>query len=353
MSHRRGRRLPESFRARLAHERDRPEAGFTLVEVIVTLAVFTVLLAMTIPVLATFMDASTRVTNTYANVNQLLPVSTNLQRLIRSAVAPAPTYFTGIPVSPFGSYSNSSGNLVAGTLSPTSLTFYANVGNPNGPAKIVASCTPNGTTGLCAYPGTLTVTEAQAIQTGSPAASTCPFGGQNNETCTWSSSPTTLLTVKGLTNGLNDIPLFTYTLLFTTTTTGSNGSQVTTSSTDALNWTNSSPQPTTALPASLLQSTATSPTAQANAAYALDLSSGYGTNASNSSQNGWFGGCDASSEPLTNPDYNCPAAEIEAVTIDIQVNTTAGSRLGGGQEEDQSTVYLLSTSSSDYQEEVG
>jgi prepilin-type N-terminal cleavage/methylation domain-containing protein len=343
--------LLKSFWARSAHERDRSEAGFTLPELLVTLAVFTVLLAMTVPILATFMDASTRVTNTYANVNQLLPVSTNLQRLIRSAVAPAPTYFTGIPVSPFGSYNNTSGNLVAGTLSPTTLTFYANIGDPNGPAKIVASCTPNGTTGLCASPGTLTVTEARAVQTGSPAASTCPFASQDNATCTWSSSPITLLTVKGIINGSSNppVPLFTYSLLFTTTTTGSNGSQVTTSSTDALNWQNSSPQPTTALPGSLQQAS------QAGAAaYALDLGTGYGTNASNSAQQGWFGGCDASSEPLTNSDYNCPAAEIEAVTIDIQVNTTASnSRTGGGVEEDQSTVYLLSTSSSNYQEEVG
>jgi len=350
MSQHRGRdgRLSKIW-ARRAQLRDRSEAGFTLPELLVTLAVFTVLLAMTVPILATFMDASTRVTNTYANVNQLLPVSTNLQRLIRSAVAPAPTYFTGIPVSPFGNYNNTSGNLVAGTLSPTTLTFYANIGDPNGPAKIVASCTPNGTTGLCANNGTLTVTEAKAIQTGSPAASTCPFGSQNNETCTWSSSPITLLTVKGLINGSDNIPLFTYTLLFTTTTTGSNGSQVTTSSTDVLNYQNSSPQPTTALPSSLQQAS------QAGAAaYALDLGTGYGTNASNSAQQGWFGGCDASSEPTTNPDYNCPAAEIEAVTIDIQVNTSASnSRTGGGVEEDQSTVYLLSTSSSDYEEEVG
>jgi prepilin-type N-terminal cleavage/methylation domain-containing protein len=352
MSPRRGRtgHPLKSFWARRAHERDRSEAGFTLPELLITLAVFTVLLTMTVPILATFMDASTRVTNTYANVNQLLPVSTNLQRLIRSAVAPAPTYFTGIPVSPFGSYNNTSGNLVAGTLSPTALTFYANIGDPNGPAKIVASCTPNGTTGLCASPGTLTVTEAKAVQTGSPAASTCPFASQDNATCTWSSSPITLLTVKGIINGSDNIPLFTYTLLFTTTTTGSNGTQVTTSSTDALNYTNSSPQPTAVLPSTILNQPA-----QAGAgAYALDLGTGYGTNASNSSQQGWFGGCDASSEPLTNSDYNCPAAEIEAVTIDIQVNTTAtNSRTGGGVEEDQSTVYLLSTSSSDYEEEVG
>jgi prepilin-type N-terminal cleavage/methylation domain-containing protein len=338
---------PLARRARAPH--DGREAGFTLVELLITLSVFTILLGMTIPIVATFMDASTRISNTYANVNQLLPVSTNLQRLIRSAVAPAPTYLTGIPISPFGSYGTSTGNLVAGTLSPTSLTFYANIGDPNGPAKIVASCTPNGTTGNCAYPGTLTVTEAKAIQTGSPAASTCPFAGQNNVSCTWSSTPITLLTVKGLTNGLNSIPLFTYTLLFTTTTTGSNGTQTTTSSTDALNWKNSAGQPTNALPSSLQQASQAP-----EAAYALDLGSGYGTNTSNSSQNGWFGGCDASSEPLTNPDYNCAAAEIEAVTIDIQVNTTASnSKTGGGQEEDQTTVYLLSTSSSDYQEEVG
>jgi prepilin-type N-terminal cleavage/methylation domain-containing protein len=332
-------------RRALVHSDD-GERGFTLVEIIISLAVFTVLLGMSIPIVATFLDASTRVANNYANVNQLLPVSTNLQRLIRSAVAPAPTYFTGIPTPAFGSYNTTSGTLVAGTLSPTSLTFYVNIGDPNGPAKIVASCTANGTTGACTNPGTLTVTEARAIQTGSPAASTCPFDGQTNQLCTWSSSPITLFKVTGLTNGADSAPLFTYTLLQTTTTSGSGGTQTTTSKTLALN--NSAATVTAlALPTSL-QGTSNA----ALAAYTLDLLGGYG--APNASpQTGYFGGCDAGSSTL-NPDSNCPAAQIEAVTIDIQVNTTASNaRTGGSQEEDQSTVYLLSTVSSQYQEEVG
>jgi prepilin-type N-terminal cleavage/methylation domain-containing protein len=314
---------------RARHDRAESEAGFSLVELIVTLAVFTILLGMSIPIVSTFMDASTKITNTYANINQILPVSTNLQRLIRSAVAPGPTYFTGIPVPAFGAYSLTTGaGPTGGTVTPTSLTFYANIGDPNGPAKIVASCTPNGTTGNCAYPGTFTVTEAKAITVS--GASTCPFGSQDNQVCTWSSSPHTLLTVTGLTNGLDNVPLFTYSLLITTTTTGSNGTQTTSSTTTSL--------------------TGTSPNA-AQAAYNLDLTGSAGPNS-----NGWFTSCDAppSSSPVTNPDSNCAAAEIESVTIDIQVNGTASnSRTGGGQVEDQSTVYLLSTSSSNYQEQVG
>jgi|GEM_PF-1283633 prepilin-type N-terminal cleavage/methylation domain-containing protein len=315
------------------------EAGFTLVELILTLVVFTILLGMTIPIVATFMDASTKITNTYANINQILPVSTNLQRLIRSAVAPGPTYFTGIPVPAFGAYSLTTGaGPTGGTVTPTSLTFYANIGDPNGPAKIVASCTPNGTTGNCAYPGTFTVTEARAIAVS--GASTCPFGSQDNQLCTWSSSPITLLTVTGLTNGLDNVPLFTYGLLITTTTTNSNGTQTTSSTTTSLTGTTPS-------------------TNAAQADYNLDLTTS-GTLATGPSagpnSNGWFTSCDAppSSSPVTNPDSNCAAAEIESVTIDIQVNGTASnSRNGGGQVEDQSTVYLLSTSSSSYQEQVG
>jgi prepilin-type N-terminal cleavage/methylation domain-containing protein len=314
---------------RARHVRAESEAGFTLVELIITLAVFTILLGMSIPIVATFMDASTKITNTYANINQILPVSTNLQRLIRSAVAPGPTYFTGIPVPAFGAYSLTTGaGPTGGTVTPTSLTFYANIGDPNGPAKIVASCTPNGTTGNCAYPGTFTVTEAKAVTVS--GASTCPFGSQDNQLCTWSSTPRTLLTVTGLTNGLNNVPLFTYSLLITTTTTNSNGTQTTNSTTTSL--------------------TGTTPNA-AQAAYNLDLTGSVGPNS-----NGWFTSCDAppSSSPVTNPDSNCAAAEIESVTIDIQVNGTASNaRTGGGQVEDQSTVYLLSTSSSGYQEQVG
>jgi prepilin-type N-terminal cleavage/methylation domain-containing protein len=322
---------------RARQSRAESEAGFTLVELLVTLAVFTILLGMSIPIVATFMDASTKITNTYANINQLLPVSTNLQRLIRSAVAPGPTYFTGIPVPAFGAYSLSTGaGPTGGTVTPTSLTFYTNIGDPNGPAKIVASCTPNGTTGNCAYPGTFTVTEAKAITVS--GASTCPFDGQDNQLCTWSSSPITLLTVTGLTNGLNNVPLFTYGLLITTTTTGSNGMQTTSSTTTSL--------------------TGTTPNA-AQAAYNLDLTASGtlgGVTSAGPNGNGWFTSCDAppSSTPVTNPDSNCAAAEIESVTIDIQVNETASNtRTGGGQEEDQSTVYLLSTSSSNYEEEVG
>jgi prepilin-type N-terminal cleavage/methylation domain-containing protein len=324
--HRRGRRMrfSEALSARRCQElRANPEAGFTLVELLMTIGIFTILLAMSIPIVATFMDASTRVTNTYANVNQLIPVSTNLQRLIRSAVAPAPTSYANIPVPAFGTYSATTG-AGTGTITPTSLTFYTNVADSNGPAKIVASCTPNGTTGKCAYPATFTVTIARATTNPSTGSNTCPFDGDDTNTCYWGTART-LLTVNGVTNGLNSTTLFAYTLLVTTTTTGSDGSQTTSSST--------------------VQVGGASPTP--SGAYAADLTTG-GPNA-----NGYFTSC-LTSTSATNSDNNCAAAEIEAVTIDLQVNGSAGNtRTGGGQEEDQSTVYLFSTSSSNYQEEVG
>ncbi|HXQ18152.1 MAG TPA: type II secretion system protein [Acidimicrobiales bacterium] len=314
-------RLASARRARELGEGS--EAGFTLVEILVTVGIFTVLLAMSIPIVSTFMDASTRINNTYSNVNQLLPVSTNLQRLIRSAVAPAPTSFANIPTPAFGVYSPTTGALIS-TVSPTSLTFFANIGDSNGPAKIVASCTPNGTTGNCAYPGTFTVTEAKATTNPSTHTDTCPFDGDNTNTCYYG-TPFTLLTVTGVTNGLNSVPLFTYMLLVTTTTTSSNGTQTTTST--SVNVDGANPTPATAYKEDLTQD---------------------GPNA-----NGYFTSCLASTT-TTNLENNCAAAEIESVTIDLQVNTTASnSRLGGGQEEDQSTIYLLSTKSSVFQQEVG
>ncbi len=84
---------------------------------------------MTVPIVDTLFSTIARVNNTYINVNQLLPVSTNLQRFLRSAVEPGPTS-NGVPVPAF----------VTGSISPTSVTFYTNIGNTNGPAKIVASC---------------------------------------------------------------------------------------------------------------------------------------------------------------------------------------------------------------------
>ena len=126
-------RLPRGIRSRVrgarAREHVRDEQGLTLVELMIALTTLLILFVMTIPIVDTLFSTIPRVNNTYINVNQLLPVSTNLQRFIRSAVEPGPTS-GGVPVPPF----------VTGSVTPTSVTFYTNIGDTNGPAKIVASC---------------------------------------------------------------------------------------------------------------------------------------------------------------------------------------------------------------------
>jgi len=264
----------------------RDDSGFTLVELALVVVTVTILFGMSVPIINTLFDASTRVNNTYKSVNQLLPVSTNLQQLMRAAVSPAPpSSSTGLPVPAF----------LTGSVSQTSVTFYSNIGDPNGPAMITASCAPV-VNALCANPSTFTVTEARAV-------SNCPFNAATT-TCTFTSSPTKLITVNGVTNS----SIFAYTLLIATYTTNSNGT-VTTSY-------------------------------QPQAVTANDPVYNYSI----------FNSCTTGTQTV--PLKNCGPAEIQSVAIDLQVNSGSG-RTAGDQSEDSTTVYLLSNSSSNYQPMVG
>jgi len=277
----------------------RDESGVTLVELSIAVGTLLVLFAMTVPIVDTVFATIARVNNTYTNVNQLLPVSTNLQRFIRSAVEPGPTA-NGVPDPAF----------VTGAITPTSVTFYTNVGNSNGPAEIVASCqstTPS--TGVCNSGGTFTVTEAQAN------SGTCPPTGT---ACTWGTAQT-LITVNGVSNANDNAPLFLYTLLVNTATiTG------TTSTTSEVG---------SSCPSQYTGSAVLS-------CYYTDDTAAFNTCSSTNSTSG-------------NVLANCQNAEIYALTIDLQVNGVSSGRLAGSQSEDDSTVYLLSPDSVDYQKMVG
>ena len=274
----------------------RDEAGVTLVELTVATATLLILFAMTIPIVDTLFSTIARVNNTYTNVNQLLPVSTNLQRFLRSAVEPGPTT-SGVPVPAF----------VTGSISPTSLTFYTNIGDPNGPARIVASCTSTSpSTGLCDSGGTFTVTEATA------RSGTCPPTGTG--VCAYNAAHT-LITVNGVSDYADNATLFVYTLLINTASP-----TVTTSTT------------------SVVGSTCSGSTAP----------SCYYTNDATA-----FASCTGTGSTTGNVLANCQPAEIYAITIDLQVNGVSTGRTAGGQSEDNSTVYLLSPVSSNYQGMVG
>ncbi|MGH9047912.1 MAG: hypothetical protein ACRDVW_11470 [Acidimicrobiales bacterium] len=286
------------FRQKVA-ARERDESGLTLAELTIAAATLLILFAMTVPIIDTLFSTIARVNNTYTNVDQLLPVSTNLQRFFRSAVEPAPTS-GGTPVPPF----------VTGAVTPTSVTFYTNVGDTNGPAEIVASCqstTPS--TGLCNSGGVFTVTEALAN------SGTCPPTGSG---CTYGTAKT-LITVDGVSNAKDDAPLFLYTLLVNTST--SSGTTIT----------------TTEVGSSCPTENEGNPTATLQCYYSSDTAA--------------FDTCTASTSD--NLLANCQGAEIYALSIDLQVNGVSTGRTAGGQSEDNSTVYLLSPESSNYQPMVG
>ena len=143
----------------------------------------------------TFLNVSDQVQASYANTSQFLPVSTSLQRLVRSEVEISPTPIpSGIPF-PTG-----------GVVTPYSTTFYANVGVAGQPAKVVA--TLSGTT--------FSVTDQLAD------AGTCPLSVSSTAQCTFLNNPAKA--VANLSNVVNSsypsaaspTPIFTYTLLDTT-----------------------------------------------------------------------------------------------------------------------------------------
>jgi hypothetical protein len=284
----------------------RDETGLTLVEISVATATLLILFAMTVPIVDTLFATIARVNNTYTNVNQLLPVSTNLQRFIRSAVSPGPTS-SGVPVPAF----------VTGSVSPTSVTFYTNIGDPNGPAEIVASCassTPS--TGLCNSGGTFTVTEAKAN------SGTCPPTGTG---CTWGSLHS-LITVNGVSNATDNQPLFEYTLLLTTSAI--TGTTYTTSEVGS----------------SCAPSSPNTPSTP----YLSTVASCF-----SSADSSTFQSCTTTGSTTGNVLANCPGAEVYGIAIDLQVNGVSKGRTAGGQSEDSSTVYVLSLVSSEYQSSVG
>jgi prepilin-type N-terminal cleavage/methylation domain-containing protein len=192
---------------RRAHplRRARDDQGFTLIEMMVVLVAMGVLLAITVPIVSTVMQSTSRVRTTYTNVNDQLWLSTNLQRLLRAAVAPAPA-FNGSAALPLATPPRTP--FLATAITPTSLTFFANTGTADGPEEVKASCTKTSKdTTLCAPTATFTLALTPAT------AGSCPFKeSSTSTTCKWKSTPRTLLSIPNVTNGdsTSAQPLFTY-----------------------------------------------------------------------------------------------------------------------------------------------
>ena len=176
------------------------EAGFTLVEMMLTCAILAVVLAITTPVVTAFYDVNNDVQQSYAATNQLVLASETLTQYLHEAVAPCPPTSTKCSTTAFSS-SSSPG--------VTSFTFYANTGNSNGPVQVVI--TTSGTTVTAAV--------------WNPSAGTCPFNGSLTTGCSYPTSSHLLVTVPDLTNASSSSssPMFTY-----DATTGSNACSTTT-----------------------------------------------------------------------------------------------------------------------------
>ncbi len=217
-------RLSIGHRAAIKMEqRRRGEAsdeGLTLVELLVAFSALIILMILVATALTTYLNVGTNVVSSYNATGQLLPGSIIIQRLIRSEVEPAPTpSATNVPLPAF----------VLGSVGTVSTTFYANIGDPNGPAKIVmASSAPSKCGGCSFYASQFTVyqyvacpkTPAGSVPSGcaSSGVTGCPFTTISANTCTWSTSGLALVIINGVVNGQTNLanastPIFTYNTL--------------------------------------------------------------------------------------------------------------------------------------------
>ncbi len=296
-----GTRGPGGHGARSSRARKADE-GFSLLEMVVILLVMGILLGITIPIVSTVLQTSSKVNVTYSNVDEQLWLSTTLQRLVRAAVAPGPSVTGSIPVAAF----------VPGTISPTSMAFYTDAGTARGPEKVVAKCTPTASTSqLCAKgSSTFSVVMYRAEVTPSTGASFCPrISGTTAKKCLYTTTTAngksltitsrTLVSIPNVRNGTNGKVLFVYTYAIPASTTSAK------------------PTVRRVLPA----------------------------------QDSIFTTCTPGTTLATF--NNCPAGEIESVTYDLQINGRVTSLYGGAQAEDDTGIFVLSSTSMGYEPSVG
>lgn len=291
-----------------------------MVEMMVVLLTFSILLAISLPIVSTLLRTTSRVDVTYSNVDQQLWLSTNLQRLVRSAVAPGPSFSGHPPTTAF----------VPGSIAPTSMSFYANTGTKNGPDLVVASCKPTTThPTLCLVPtSTFTVTIT------SPAPNTCPrttnptdvrWTTKNGSTpyCTYTpkngkgATSRELVQVTHVKNGANGKPLFVYSY---------------------------GPAPTPGKPMKTTTVCALHPTPTHTGCTSTTTDGSVFSKTK----------CLAAT-PFTSlqPFANCPAGEIETVNYDLQINANTSTLNGGSQAEDDTGVFVLSSTSMLFDPAVG
>jgi len=270
--------------------RDRSEEGFTLIELSVAMLLTAILLTIVAVIMNTLVHVETGTSSSYKEMNQLIPVGTSFQRLLRTAVSPATGGAGNAPVPPFGIYKTTH-SLTAGTpISSTTLTFFSNTGTPKGPVKVTATLADR----------TFTVT------TTAPTARTCPGINATRtflDRCTWKGTPRTLFSVSDVDNATLGKPIFRYHLVAPmnkSVTTGGYGTPATLGSHPFTKCTPST-QTTTLV---------------------------------------------TTSRTLTVS--HCPAANVESVKVDLEVSVGRSAKV-----ESQTVTYQLSTVSQTYSPEVG
>ncbi len=274
---------------------DGADHGFTLAEMAVALGLTAILLTISMIVLNTFTQVQTGSTSSYAELDQLTPVGTSFQRLLRTAVSPATSGVGKAPIPPFGIYT-ATGTLTPATpISTSSLTFFSNTGTPNGPALVKAVLTVS-TPANHPTVGIFTVSETgpkpgSCPGLGSPSTTTRPASDRCKWTSTggWEPAPRRVLRIDDVLV-TSSKPIFAYHLT----------------------------------PPLSNEPTATPP--------------GYGTPAETSPSP--FATCTPA---------NCPADHIQSVTVDLEVHVPGAKN----KVENETVTYQLSTESQTYSKAVG
>ena len=272
--------------------RDRSEEGFTLIELSVAMLLTAILLTIVAVIMNTLVHVETGTSSSYKEMNQLIPVGTSFQRLLRTAVSPATGGAGNAPVPPFGIYTKTTHSLTPATpISSTTLTFFSNTGTKNGPVKVTATLADRTFT----------------VRTTAPTAGTCPGIGTRpfTDRCTWpiTTTPRTLFSVSDVDNATLGKPVFRYHLVAPMNGpvgTGSYGTPATLGSHPFTKCTR--PTYETTPTTRLLQKTIT----------------------------------------------HCPAANVESVKVDLEVSVGRSAKV-----ESQTVTYQLSTVSQTYSPEVG
>jgi hypothetical protein len=161
----------------------------------VAMVVFSVLLMMTIPLISTFYNVDTNVTNTVGTVGQILPATTVLERYLRSAVAPAPggiPPFTSITPAAAAAAGYPTGTLYA--AGSNQMSFYSNTGDQVTSGALagdaigprLVTLTVSGPAAATGY--TVTLQSQQAVS-GTCPGSSAAMSQTTGATCSYTGQP--------------------------------------------------------------------------------------------------------------------------------------------------------------------